>query len=84
MADKRPDGTVRGGLEPPDEVQDRPEQNATYDAVVRGTDSPPANLDEDFVPAPDNLETNTGVEDPDDRAARDAASAVRRRDHSAD
>jgi hypothetical protein len=34
--ERRPDGTTRGGQEPPDEVQDRPEQNAAYDAAVRG------------------------------------------------
>jgi hypothetical protein len=32
----RPDGTTRGGNEPPDEAQDRPEQNAGYDAAARG------------------------------------------------
>jgi hypothetical protein len=31
-----------GGLEPPDDQQDRPEQNAGYDAAVRGeTDATP-------------------------------------------
>jgi hypothetical protein len=34
--ERRPDGTTRGGHEPPDEVQDTPEQNAGYDAAVRG------------------------------------------------
>ena len=33
---RRPDGTTHGGNEPPDEVQDTPEQNAGYDAAVRG------------------------------------------------
>jgi hypothetical protein len=36
MADKRRDGTTRGGQELPDDVQDRPEQNAGYDAAVSG------------------------------------------------
>jgi hypothetical protein len=30
----------RGGQELPDEVQDRPEQNAGYDAVVHGEADP--------------------------------------------
>jgi hypothetical protein len=34
--ERRPDGTTRGGNEPPDEVQDTPEQNAGYDAAARG------------------------------------------------
>jgi hypothetical protein len=34
--ERRPDGTTRGGNEPPDEVQDTPRQNAGYDAAVRG------------------------------------------------
>lgn len=84
MAKRRPDGTIRGGQEPPDEVQDRPEQNATYDAVVRGTEPPAAELEEDFVTAPDNAQTGADEEDPDDRAAREAAAEVRRREHSAD
>jgi hypothetical protein len=33
---RRPDGTTRGGNEPPDEAQDTPRQNAGYDAAVRG------------------------------------------------
>jgi hypothetical protein len=36
---RRPDGTTRGGNEPPDEVQDTPKQNAGYDAAVRGETS---------------------------------------------
>lgn len=36
----------RGGQELPDNVQDRPEQNAGYDEAVRGgTTAPPAELD---------------------------------------
>jgi hypothetical protein len=34
--ERRPDGTTRGGNEPPDEAQDTPEQNRGYDAAVRG------------------------------------------------
>ena len=34
--ERRPDGTTRGGNEPPDEVQDTPRLNAGYDAAVRG------------------------------------------------
>ncbi len=34
--ERRPDGTTRGGNEPPDEVQDTPRQNEGYDAAVRG------------------------------------------------
>lgn len=34
--ERRPDGTTRGGNEPPDEVQDTPRQQAGYDAAVRG------------------------------------------------
>ena len=37
--ERRPDGTTRGGNEPPDEVQDTPRQNAGYDAAVRGEGS---------------------------------------------
>jgi hypothetical protein len=83
---RRPDGTTRGGQEPPDEVQDRPEQNAAYDAVVDGqqdTGEEQAQLDADFVAAPDNDESAAESEDPDDRAARLAAADVRRRERSA-
>lgn len=41
-----------GGQELPDDVQDRPEQNAGYDAAVKGTDAEPASeplIDEDEV-----------------------------------
>jgi len=80
--ERRPDGTTHGGQEPPDDEQDRPEQNATYDAVVRGGEAAPT-LDEDYVSSPDNLESEPASEDPDDRAARDAAADVRRRERSA-
>jgi hypothetical protein len=36
MAEQQDDFVQHGGQEPPDEVQDRPEQNAGYDAVVGG------------------------------------------------
>jgi hypothetical protein len=80
--ERRPDGTTRGGLEPPDDVQSRPEQNATYDAVVRGRE-PESTLDEDYVAAPDNVESESAADDLDDRAARDAARDVRRHERSA-
>ena len=82
MADKRPDGTTRGGQEPPDDAQDRPEQNAGYDAAVRGSSDTPK-LDEDFVAAQDEPASPDVASDLDDRAARDAAAAVRRRERSA-
>jgi len=37
MAEQQDDFVQHGGQEPPDDVQDRPEQNAGYDAVVKGT-----------------------------------------------
>jgi hypothetical protein len=80
MAERRPDGTTRGGQEPPDEVTDRPEQNATYDAVVDGADVRPT--DEDFVAGPDNTQTDVPGSDPDSRAERDAAAEVRRQQRS--
>jgi hypothetical protein len=80
--ERRPDGTTRGGQEPPDDQQDRPEQNATYDAVVRGSEAA-STLDEDYVAAPDNVDSEAAAEDPDERAARDAARDVRRRERSA-
>jgi hypothetical protein len=80
--ERRPDGTTRGGQEPPDDVQDRPEQNATYDKVVRGSEGR-STLEEDYVAAPDNVESEAAGEDPDDRAAREAAREVRRRERSA-
>jgi len=77
MAEKRSDGTTRGGQEPRDQVQDRPEQNAGYDAVARGEDRNARRLDEDFVAVQDDPAAPEGSDDLDDRAARDAA-AVRR------
>jgi len=80
MIQRRPDGTTRGGQEPPDEVNDRPEQNAGYDAAVDGAGAVPA--EEDFVAAPDNTQIDLPGDDPDSRAARDAAAAVRRQQRS--
>jgi hypothetical protein len=80
MVERRPDGTTRGGQEPPDEVNDRPEQNATYDEIVDGVSRGPA--EEDFVAAPDNTETDVPGNDPDSRAAREAAAEVRRQQRS--
>jgi hypothetical protein len=82
-----------GGLEPPDDRQDRPEQNAGYDAVVHGQ-SPGAPsgapvddmavdpLTDDagadhIVPAADAERRDT---DADARAESDAAHEVRRRE----
>ena len=39
MAEQQDDFVQHGGQEPPDEVQDRPEQNAGYDAAVKGAPS---------------------------------------------
>jgi hypothetical protein len=36
MTEQQDDFVQRGGQEPPEEVQDRPEQNAGYDAAVNG------------------------------------------------
>jgi hypothetical protein len=36
MAEQKDGFVQHGGQEPPDEVQDRPEQNAGYDAAVNG------------------------------------------------
>ena len=75
----------RGGQELPDQVQDRPEQNAGYDAAVRGDGESPdellqpeeAGADIEFVPpAP----ANARAAEIDERAERDAAAEVRRRE----
>lgn len=39
----------RGGQELPDAVQDRPEQNAGYDAAVRGESGEPVVVESDSV-----------------------------------
>ena len=82
MVQRRADGTTRGGQEPPDEVNDRPEQNAGYDEAARGSRKAPQ-LDEDYVAAQDDPASPDVADDLDDRAARDAAAAVRRRERSA-
>ena len=75
----------RGGQELPDQVQDRPEQNAGYDAAVHGEGGSgdellqpeEAGADIEFVPpAP----ANARAAEIDDRAERDAAAEVRRRE----
>ena len=78
----------RGGQELPDEVQDRPEQNAGYDAAVRGDtgDSPVSERDlipeaagEDDERVPPSSGT-PALKEIDTRAERDAAATVRRRE----
>jgi hypothetical protein len=81
MVEKRPDGTTRGGQEPPDEVQDRPEQNETYDAVVNGGEAASTVREEDYIAAAGNESDEN--ERPDDRAEREAVREVRRRERSA-
>ena len=51
-----------GGQELPDSVQDRPEQNAGYDAAVRGTGA--AGTDIELVPDED-VENDLGTSSPD-------------------
>ena len=69
--ERRPDGTTRGGQEPPDEVQDTPEQNAGYDAAVRGERSAEVADDEADVGAQD-------TESEGDAGERAAPPGVRR------
>jgi hypothetical protein len=76
----------RGGQELPDSVQDRPEQNAGYDAAVHGGDAGASEEElftdntgdaiEEVPPAPGS----TRLSEIDDAAARDAAAEVRRRE----
>jgi hypothetical protein len=75
----------RGGQELPDDVQDRPEQNAGYDAAVRG-DTTSDDRDLQLEAAGDDVErvppaagTSRDAEI-DARAERDAAAEVRRRE----
>ena len=80
----------RGGQELPDDVQDRPEQNAGYDAAVHGEADPAsesrgeADLQpeehggEEQVPAQPSQQER--LKDIDDRAERGAASDVRWRE----
>jgi hypothetical protein len=53
----------RGGHELPDDVQDRPEQNAGYDAAVRGErGSPVRTVDEaEIVPLTDGEPRSKGI-----------------------
>ncbi len=86
MADDKVPPRKMGGQELPDSVQDRPEQNAGYDAAVRGRAGDPLwdaaeRADEDM----DAVLDDAAVEpDPiasiDERAERDAAGEVRRRE----
>jgi hypothetical protein len=81
-----------GGQEPPDDQQDRPEQNAGYDAVVRGEAPSPASgpVDEmgiDSLADPklgiDQMDEAPGsrpAQDPDTRAEQEAIAEVRRRE----
>ncbi len=85
----------RGGQELPDELQDRPEQNEGYDKAVRGgpagtPQDPLMDVDSDLstedpgaaLPAanPEATRRQTEFADIDDRAAREAAAEVRRRE----
>jgi hypothetical protein len=86
----------RGGQELPDEAQDRPEQNAGYDAAVAGeTASTPVEAVDDMAidptstgderglnvrDVPDPLEGERPPEPADDRATREAVAEVRRRE----
>ena len=91
-----PPARRRGGQELPDKVQDRPEQNAGYDAAVNGEDaevpdeplgfrdgepSPEERGIED-EPAGQAVRARTATEQIDDRAERDAIAEVRRRERS--
>jgi hypothetical protein len=73
--ERRPDGTTRGGNEPPDEVQDTPRQNAGYDAAVRGIPSEEVADDE---AGPADPAANQGGEDGGDRRFRPPADVPRR------
>jgi hypothetical protein len=50
-------GRRRGGQELPDNVQDRPEQNAGYDAAVRGESGSP-------VPTVSDVDVDSSADDP--------------------
>ena len=83
-----------GGQEPPDSAQDRPEQNAGYDAAVRGesTATPIESLDDLGLDDPSERNDDGAVQlvadpgdgdaglSPDDRAERDVIKEVRRRE----
>ena len=93
MPNERTPKRRRGGQELPDNVQDRPEQNAGYDAAVRGADVPPGDTRSEGEV--DQIADGGGIDqvppewpapkptnDPDDRAERDAIAEVRRRERS--
>ena len=69
--ERRPDGTTRGGHELPEEVQDTPEQNAGYDAAVRGEHAAtPAEVDDEGdAPPRDSHEADRGKTSLTDRPA---------------
>jgi hypothetical protein len=81
-----------GGEELPDEMQDRPEQNAGYDAAVHGTERLPTQAESDVIdvtadragmhveetiPERARDEIEAGI---DDRAERDVIAEVRQRE----
>jgi hypothetical protein len=75
----------RGGQELPDDVQDRPEQNAGYDAAVRGntaSDDRDLQLEDvgDDVEVVPPASDSAHAAEIDARAERDAAAEVRRRE----
>ena len=83
----------RGGQELPDEVQDRPEQNAGYDEAVEFGD--PLDTEDAFeaeslergatgdeLAEVEDLDMSAEDEGPDEAAAADAAREVRRRERS--
>jgi hypothetical protein len=70
--DHIPPDRHHGGQELPDDVQDRPEQNAGYDAAVRGEDEPASrpftdqdNDDLDLSDLDQDLDREEDVEDED-------------------
>ena len=82
-----------GGQEPPDSAQNRPEQNAGYDAAVRGESTatplePSGDLGLDDLSERNDdgalqlvADPSDGAElSPDDRAERDVIAEVRRRE----
>ena len=66
--------------------QHRPEQNAGYNAAVRGVPAGPNALDklEDVPPLPAEERRAAEQDDIDEREARGAAADVRRQDRSAE
>jgi hypothetical protein len=82
----------RGGQELPDDVQDRPEQNAGYDEAVRsgpagerqddlGVESLPGEGRNDVTIVNPDDEAAGPLLDIDDRAERGALADTRRREH---